>query len=162
LLLFLAGAVGGVVVAWFATASLERVPIPGDSSLSLELSPDPRVFVFALVVSLATGIVFGLAPALRGASKDIATRLRDDSAASSAKRSVAGNALIVAQLALSLVLLVAAGLFTKALSHGARIDPGFRPTGVATTHFDPESWGYDSVKTRTFYRALHDRVASMP
>lgn len=162
LLLFLVGSIGGLTVAWFATAALERIPIPGDELLSLELSPDPRVFVFALLVSLAAGVVFGLAPALQGVGRDIGMRLRSDSAASSARRSFAGNALIVAQLALSLVLLVAAGLFTKALDRGARLDPGFNANGVATVRFNPESWGYDSTRAQTFYRALHERVASMP
>ena len=162
LLLFVIGSIGGVAVAWFATGALERIPIPGDSSLSLELSPDPRVYVFAVLVSLATGLVFGLAPALQGVGRDITPRLRNDSAASSARRSLAGNALIVAQLALSLVLLVAAGLFTRALNDGARVDPGFEPNGVATTYFSPESWGYDSTKAQRFYRDLRERVKSMP
>jgi len=162
LLLFLIGSLGGMAVAWFATGALERIPIPGDSSLSLELSPDPRVFIFSLTVSLATGLVFGLAPALQGVGRDIATRLRNDAAASSARRSLAGNAIIVAQLALSLVLLVAAGLFTRALDEGARTDPGFEPKGVATAYFNAESWGYDSTKADRFFRVLRERVAAMP
>ena len=117
LVLFVLGSIGGVAVAWAATGALERIPIPGTGeALSLELSPDPRVMAFALVVSLATGLVFGLAPALQGVGRDIATRLRNETAGGGARRSLAGNALIVAQLALSLVLMVAAGLFTKALS----------------------------------------------
>ena len=162
LILFLVGSAGGVTVAWFATGALERIPIPGDASLSLELSPDPRVFAFAVVVSLATGLTFGLAPALQGVGRDITARLRNDSAASSARRSFAGNALIVAQLAFSLVLLVAAGLFTRALSDGARTDPGFEPNGVVTAAFEPESWGYDSLKAAAFYRTLRERVTAMP
>jgi len=149
-------------VAWFATAALERIPIPGDSSLSLELSPDPRVLIFAVAVSLATGLVFGLAPALQGVGRDITARLRNDTTASSARRSLAGNAIIVAQLALSLVLLVAAGLFTRALNDGARVDPGFEPNGVATAYFNAESWGYDSTRAQRFFRALRERVGTMP
>jgi predicted permease len=162
LLLFLIGSLGGMAVAWFATGALERIPIPGDSSLSLELSPDPRVFIFSLIVSLATGLVFGLAPALEGVGRDITARLRNDSAASSARRSLAGNAIIVAQLALSLVLLVAAGLFTRALNDGASVEPGFEPNGVATAYFNAESWGYDYTKADRFFRALLERVGAMP
>ena len=162
LLLFLIGSLGGIAVAWFATAALERIPIPGDSSLSLELSPDPRVLIFAVAVSLATGLVFGLAPALQGVGRDITARLRNDTTASSARRSLAGNAIIVAQLALSLVLLVAAGLFTRALNDGARVDPGFEPNGVATAYFNAESWGYDSTRAQRFFRALRERVGTMP
>ncbi len=162
LLLFLIGSLGGMAVAWFATGALERIPIPGDSSLSLELSPDPRVFIFAVIVSVATGLVFGLAPALQGVSRDITARLRNDTTGSSARRSLAGNAIIVAQLALSLVLLVAAGLFTRALNDGARVDPGFDPNGVATAYFNAESWGYDSTRAQRFFTALRDRVETMP
>ena len=161
-LLFLTGSLGGIALAWFATGALERIPIPGDSSLSLELSPDPRVCIFAVMVSLATGLVFGLAPALHGVGRDITARLRNDTAASSVRRSMAGNAIIVAQLALSLVLLVAAGLFTRALNDGARVDPGFEPNGVATAYFNAESWGYDSTRAQRFFHALSQRVGTIP
>jgi DNA-binding PadR family transcriptional regulator len=97
LALFLVGGLGGVVLALQATAALERIRIPGvsvDLTLSLELSPDLRVLGFALVLSLVTGLVFGLAPALQAARKDISARLREDTSASAgARRSVMGNAL---------------------------------------------------------------------
>ena len=162
LLLFFIGAFGGMAIAAITTSALEQIPIPGDASLSLELSPDPRVLIFALLVSLLTGVVFGLAPAFQGVGKDITSRLRNDSAGAGSRRSFAGNTLIVGQLALSLVLLVAAGLFIRALDHGSRIDPGFETSGVTTAVFNSESWGYDSVKARGFYRALTERVSAMP
>ncbi|HUQ81344.1 MAG TPA: ABC transporter permease [Gemmatimonadaceae bacterium] len=162
LMLFVIGAAGGMAIAWAATGALEQIPLPGDASLSLELSPDPRVFGFALITSLVTGIVFGLAPALQGVGKDITSRLRNDTAGSGARRSLASNALIVGQLALSLVLLVAAGLFIRALDSGSRIDPGFQVSGVATSRFNAEAWGYDSTKAQAFYETLHERVAALP
>ena len=162
LLLFLIGAAGGVAVAWVATAAFEQISLPGDASLSLELSPDPRVFAFALLTSLVAGLVFGLAPALQGVSRDITSRLRNDSAASSARRTFASNTLIVGQLALSLVLLVAAGLFIRALDDGGRIDPGFETAGVATARFNTESWGYDREKGTAFFATLEERVAGLP
>jgi predicted permease len=162
LLLFFIGAFGGMAIASITTTALEQMSIPGDASLSLELSPDPRVLVFALVISLVTGVVFGLAPAFQGVGKDITSRLRADSAGSGSRRSFAGNALIVGQLALSLVLLVAAGLFIRALEQGSRIDPGFETSGVTTAVFNSESWGYDSVKAQRFYRALTERVSALP
>ncbi|MEX2179518.1 MAG: ABC transporter permease [Gemmatimonadaceae bacterium] len=160
--LFVMGAVGGVVVAWLATSAFERVYIPSSDGLSLELTPDPSVLAFALIVALATGIVFGLAPALQGAEKNITLRLRSESAAGGARRSFFGNALIVGQLALSLVLLVTAGLFMRALSYGARVDPGFERAGVLVMSFNSESWGYDSTRARAFYGAVRDRVAALP
>jgi predicted permease len=162
LLLFVFGAGGGVAVAMLATAALERLTIPGDASLSLELSPDPRVLAFALGVSLLTGIVFGLAPALRASRSDITSRLREDSASTGTRRSFIGNALIVGQLSLSLVLLVAAGLFMRALDEGSRVDPGFDTSGVATASFNAESWGYDDARGRLFYARLREMLVSQP
>jgi predicted permease len=75
---------------------------------------------------------------------------------------VVSRTLIVGQLALSLVLLVAAGLFIRALDHGQRIDSGFDPAGVAMTALEPESWGYDEARARGFYRALRERIQALP
>jgi putative ABC transport system permease protein len=164
-LLFLLGAVGGIVLAVLATGALERLPMPsaaGALALSLELSPDFRVLAFALLVSLVTGIVFGTAPALRAARKDIAMRLRADGQGPGARRTTVGNGLIVAQLGLSLVLLVAAGLFLRALERGQGIDPGFDNAEVAVASMSAESWGYDEAKQRAFFGALREEVASLP
>ena len=162
LLLFVFGAFGGVVVAWVATSAFERLPVPGNVTVALELSPDPRVLAFALVVSLITGIVFGLAPALQAAQRDITSRLREDSAAAGTRRSLIGNALMVGQLAFSLVLLVAAGLFLRALERGAGVDPGFNVSGVASAWFNAESWGYDETRARAFYAGLREQLESVP
>ena len=162
LLLFVLGAVGGVVVAWFATAAFERMRVPGNVTVALELSPDFRVLSFALLLSLVTGIVFGLAPALQAARRDIMSRLREDSAATGTRRSFVGSALMVGQLAFSLVLLVAAGLFLRALERGAGVDPGFRTSGVVTAWFNAESWGYDETRARTFYTELRARLERLP
>ena len=162
LALFLAGALGGFLVALGATTALERLPLPGNVPLALELSPDWRVLAFAVAVALAAGLVFGLAPALQAARRDITSRLRDDAPASGRRRPFVSRALIVGQLALSLVLLVTAGLFMRALDHGRRIDPGFEPLGVTTAALEPESWGYDQAKARQFLGALRERVTALP
>jgi predicted permease len=158
LALFLLGALGGFGLAQVATTALERLPLPDNIPVVLELSPDFRVLAFAVIVSLITGVVFGLAPALRAAGSDITSRLRDDSAGGGHRRTFMSRALIVGQLALSLVLLVAAGLFMRALNRGERIDPGFEMTGVITASLEPESWGYNEAKARAFYRALRERL----
>ena len=162
LALFLLGAFGGFLVALFATAALERLPLPGTVPIALELSPDLRVFAFTLATSLAAGLVFGLAPAWRAARTDIVSRLRDDSPGSGSSRGFLMRGLITGQLALSLVLLVAAGLFLRALDSGQRIDPGFETAGVATALLEPESWGYDQARSRAFYRTLRARVEALP
>jgi len=164
LALFLLGAFGAVFLAFVATRALEHLPIPGLGGaipISLELSPDVRVLAFALIVSLGTGVAFGLAPALQTTRTDIAARLRRDTAGSGARRTIMSNILVVGQLALSLVLIVAAGLFLRALDRGYRVDPGFDATGVAVTSFNAESWGYDEIKGRAFLRALRENVAAL-
>ena len=126
LALFLLGAFGGFVVALFATAALERLPLPGTVPISLELSPDLRVLAFALGISLAGGP--GLRPrpgAARGADGHRVATARRLARQRQLSRVPDAAALIIGQLALSLVLLVAAGLFMRALDSGQRIDPGF-------------------------------------
>jgi putative ABC transport system permease protein len=161
-LLFVLGALGGFAVASAATAGLERLPLPGSISVTLELSPDLRVLGVAVAVSLVAGLIFGLGPALQGARRDITDRLKAESAGGGTRRSRLGRVLITGQVALSLVLLVAAGLFARAVDRGARVDPGFDMDGVATAVFEPESWGYDDTRTTAFYQALRDRLAAEP
>jgi predicted permease len=159
LVLFLMGALGGVGLALLATRALEHLPITATLPIALELSPDLRVLGFTLLVSLVTSVTFGLAPALRAARMDITTRLRDDSHATGPRRRVLNQTLIVGQLALSLTLLVAAGLFLRALDRGSRVDPGFDPAGVAVAQLNPESWGYDEKRGRAFFHTLREQVA---
>lgn len=162
MVLFVLGAIGGMGVATLATAALEQVPIPTDAAVVLELSPDPRVLAFALIVSLATGLLFGLSPALQASRKDVTVQLRDGSAGSGTRRRLMSHALIVGQLAMSLVLLVGAGLFLRAFQGGQKVDPGFQIAGVSAVAFNTEAFGYDSTRGRTFYRTLRESVASIP
>ncbi|MBL8981447.1 MAG: ABC transporter permease [Gemmatimonadetes bacterium] len=160
--LFLLGAIGGILITTQATRAIERIAVPAEVPMALEVSPDIRVFVFALGLSLVTGLVFGLAPALRAVDGDLVSRLRDGSSGSGTRRSRIGKALIAGQLALSLVLLVAAGLFLRAMSNGTSVDKGFEPTGVQTTNFNTEAWGFDSTRGRAFYTSLLERVRALP
>lgn len=162
LLLFGLGAAGGLVIAVLTTNLLEGLRLPLDRAPVLEVSPDYRALAFALGTALLTGLVFGLAPALRASRQDINSRLRDDSAGGGMRRSFLGNALIAGQLAASMVLLVSAGLFVRALANGNRIDPGFDARGVTTASFMPDAWGYDDAKARAFYQSLREQVAALP
>jgi predicted permease len=162
LLLYVLGAAGGVLVALYATPLLARLPLPVSLPLALDFSPDARVLAFTLVVSLATGVVFGLMPALQAARVDITARLRNDSAGSGSRRSRAQSTLIAGQMAVSLLLLVAAGLFLRALDRGRHMDLGFEPANVAVTDFFVGMSRYDDAKARNFYRALKDELAHTP
>lgn len=159
LVLFLLGALGGIAIALVATRAFERLPLP--DMIALDLAPDYRVIAFALAIALATGVIFGIAPALRAARTDISRRIREDSPAGG-RRSAMGNLLVVGQLALSLLLLVAAGLFLRALDRGNRVDPGFDSNGVSVATLDAESWGYDSTKARAFFTELRRTLSEAP
>jgi predicted permease len=162
LLLFVCGAIGGLVLSVLATTALEQLSLPVNLPILVELSPDVRVLAFALASSLVTGLIFGLAPALRAARIDITAQLRDDATTRRWRPSRMNRMLIVGQLSLSLVLLVAAGLFMRALTRGQQIDPGFQMARVLTTSFEPESWGYNETRTRGFYASLRSHVQAMP
>ena len=161
LTLFMAGGFGGALFAMAGTSALERLPIPNDQGLSLELSPDVRVLLFSLVVSATVGLIFGIVPALRSASHNPVALLRSSSVGGG-RRTWTSNALIVAQMTCSLVLLTTAGLFVRAVIAGASIDPGFDPRHVALASVNTASYGYDDVKGRAFYLALRQRLESSP
>jgi predicted permease len=159
---FALGAIGGLLVAGAATSALERLPLPGDTALILELSPDVRVGVFALLVSLIAGVAFGLGPAVRGTGLRSGGLLNDASRGSSGRRSRLTRTLIVGQLAGSLVLLAVAGVFMRALSHGASINPRFDVSNVETSRFTTEAYGYDTASASRFYVDLRRRLEQSP
>ncbi|MGH7690875.1 MAG: FtsX-like permease family protein, partial [Gemmatimonadaceae bacterium] len=162
LMLYVVGAVGGVVFAYAGTRLLERVPVPADVPLSLHLAPDGRVLAFALAVALITGLAFGLAPALRSTRADLVTALRGDTAGAGSRRSRARGVLVVGQMAFSLLLLVAAGLFLRALQRGQRVDPGIDVHGVAVAGINVQIAGYDSLAGARVYDRLQQGMASVP
>jgi predicted permease len=162
LLLFGCGAIGGWMLSYLATSTLEHVSLPVNLPVLVDLSPDMRVLIFSIACALATGLIFGLAPALRAARLDITTQLRDGSGDGRWRASLLNRALIVGQLSLSLVLLVGAGLFMRAFVQGQQMDPGFQMAQVVTASFETESWGYSEARARAFYASLRSRLESMP
>ena len=161
LALFVLGAIGGTLIAVVATAALERVPVPTDGALSLELSPDFRVLALSIAVSLIAGIAFGAGPALRGVGRNPGALLRATSAGAG-RRTRAAQALIVAQVACSLVLLTAAALFARSLVAGTSMDPKLDPTGVAVATFNTEAYGYSEAAGNAFYTSLRRRLEADP
>jgi predicted permease len=162
LVLFTVGAAGGALVAYAATSALERIPIPSDVPFSLILVPDLRVLGFTLLMALATGLIVGLAPIRQAVSTNVEAQLRNGAGTGTARRSLVGSALIVAQLAVSLVLLVGAGLFMRALERAGEVEKGFVTEGVLTVPLDTESWGYDEARGRRFYADLSAAVSRLP
>ncbi len=161
LLLFAMGTAGGVGLAFVATNALESLRLPVDRSPVIEISPDGRALLVSLGVSLLTALVFGLAPALQAAGRDVATRLRDNSAGAGTRRRLGGRLLIVGQLAASLVLLVAAGLFVRVLDQARRTHPGFSPDGIVTASLIPGAWGYPQERVTAVFSAVKERASTM-
>ncbi len=159
--LFLGGAAGGLVLAWLGTTALEQLQLPGTDGLMLELSPDLRVVGIVIAIGLVAGVVCGLGPALRGTRQHPAQLVRSATAGSGTRRGLATSALIVGQLAASLVLLSTTTLFVRALAHGATIDPGFVREHVGFMPFNTESFGYDEARSAAFYSTLRTRVEDL-
>ncbi|MGH7633492.1 MAG: FtsX-like permease family protein, partial [Gemmatimonadaceae bacterium] len=141
---------------------IERIHITVDFPVVLHLAIDSRVLAFALALALTTGIVCGLAPALHGARGNLGTALRSEGAGAGTRRQRWRNAFVVTQLAFSVLLLVAAGLFLRAFERGRAIDPGFRIDGVATANIDLTNAGYDSTRMRSFLSDLAERMRLEP
>jgi putative ABC transport system permease protein len=162
IVLFGAGGAVGAALSFLSTRLLSRIPLPLDVPLSIDPRPDARVLLVTLAVSLTTGIVFGMAPALRGSRGDVAAALRGDTSGGGRARSRLRTALVAAQVAASLLLLTTSGLFVRALARGHQVDPGYDIDHVTTAALDVSLSGYDTVRARTFYATLRDRVKRLP
>lgn len=155
------GAIGLVFASWLVNLLLTFRP-PLDFPLTIELSLDWRVIVFSFVVSLATGVVFGLMPALQATKPALVAALKDTTAQAGFQRSRLRSVLVVAQLALSLVLLIGAGLVVGTLKQLQTMNPGFDPQNALTLSVDLGLQGYDQAKGQQFYRQLIERVQGLP
>ena len=160
--LFVAGAVGGVIIAVGGSQLFGRVQLPVEVPIGIELTPDFRVLAFALGSALVTGLVFGLAPALQATRNDPSVSLRSDTAGAGARRSRVRSVLVAGQMALSLLLLMAAGLFVRAFDRGQRVDPGFERAHVATAPVMVGTAGYSNARARLFNEALRSRLLAAP
>ena len=124
---------------------------------------DLRVLLFTAGLSILTGIVFGLAPALRSTRPDLVEALKGDSLVfGRLRRFSLRNALVVVQVALSLVLLVGAGLFLRSLGNASSIDIGMKPDNVLLMAVDPKLHQYSREKTQQFLQQLRERVSTLP
>jgi predicted permease len=162
--LSVAGGVLGVVFAtWTGDLLLSTLPFE-QASRALSAEPDLRVGVFALALSLLTGLVFGMVPALQSTRPALAPTLKSETGA------VIGGTgsfrfrkgLVVAQVALSLLLLIGAGLFSRSLMNLRALDPGFAPEHLIAFSVDPALNGYDLPRRLLVLRQLQDEVAAEP
>ncbi|MEJ7813481.1 MAG: FtsX-like permease family protein [Gemmatimonadaceae bacterium] len=158
LLLALAGAGAALILTLWAT-DLTRF-IPG--GVTLDLTPDVRVVGFTLGLALLTGIAFGMAPALRSTRADLVSALKDGAPTAGSARSRLRNALVVTQLAVSLLLLIVGGLFVRSLRNMRLADPGFDTSGLAVAEFDLMGARIEGERARRFYDELFARLRLVP
>jgi len=162
LLSFIGGAAGLALAVWMDRILISFQP-PDIWGIALSVAPDATILMFTLLISLLTGILFGLVPALQATRPVLATTLKDEAG------SVAGGAsaglrksLVVAQVALSLLLLVGAGLFIQSLSKLKELDPGFQTRNLVMFEVEPTLSGYKAEWTRDYYRQLIERLQALP
>ena len=167
LLAALGGSLGLLLAYWLVdalAATTLPLPLPVEDNLAL----DARVLAFTTGLALVTGLIFGLAPALQASRPDVVPVLKNETApGGSPRRGWASmlnlrQALVISQVALSLISLIAAGLFLRSLRDSQRIDTGFERRGVLVMAFNLGREGYTPERGQMFYRQVVERVAGLP
>lgn len=168
-LLSVAGAALGVLVAfWGASGLAEFLSANSYHPLKIDLQPDATVLVFTIAVALLTGIGFGMAPAFRGTRMDVAPALKENSGSLSAASHVGsrrfglGSSLVVVQVALSMVVLIGAGLLLRTLEKLQSINPGFDTRNILLFSVDPTLAGYKEWNIQNVYDDLERRLGALP
>jgi predicted permease len=168
-LLSVAGATLGVLLAfWGATGLAGFLASSWYHPLEIDLRPDATVLFFTIGVALLTGIAFGLAPAFRGTRINVAPALKENSGSISTaghaggRRFGLGSSLVVTQVALSMVVLIGAGLFVRTLQKLRSINPGFDTRNILLFSVDPSLAGYKETNIQNVYDELDQHLAALP
>lgn len=161
LLAVLGGAAGILLAIWIIDLVVAFKP-PIDIPFTIDLKMDWRVLAFSAFLSLITSFLFGLVPALQATKTDVVTSLKDEAGIGGYRRSRLRNSLVVVQIALSLVLLIAAGLVLRSLQHLQTMNPGFNTENGLLMSFDLGMQGYDEAKGKQFQRQIIERVETLP
>jgi predicted permease len=163
LVLAVAGGAAGVGLAVFLDRALLAFLPQSLAAVSVSTTPDVTVLAFALLISLVTGVVFGLMPALQATRPQLASTLKAEG------RGVVGGTavllrkgLVVAQVGLSLLLLIGAALFVRSLKNLQDLDPGFRTANLVSFSMDPNLAGKSDALSRDYYRRLGERLQALP
>jgi predicted permease len=161
-LLAAAGGGLGLVIATFGAQALVRLVAGEAQQIALRLAPDWRMLSFTAAVSILSGVVFGLAPALSGTRRDLAHVLKESSRMGAGRRSRAAKALVAVQIAVSLVLLVGCGLFLRTLMNLQAQPVGYDRNGLILARVDPVSAGYKGDALGRAIVELTGRLAALP
>jgi predicted permease len=163
LLLALAGSASGLIVAtWGAEALLRFLASPG-ATLTVSVSPDYRILAFNILVAIVTGITFGFAPAIQSTRPVLATTLKNEAGSVvGGSHSRLRRGFVISQVALSVLLLIGAGLFVRSLHNLMRTDLGFDTSRVLSFVVEPAASGYDAARAKSFAKLLRDRLEATP
>ncbi|HEV2828798.1 MAG TPA: ABC transporter permease, partial [Pyrinomonadaceae bacterium] len=161
LLAVISGAVGVLFALWIKDGLLAVSDWDGIGS-TLNPRLDLRVLGFTFGLSLVTGIVFGLMPALRATRLDLTPALKDSRSSSATSRSFLSSSLVVAQVSISLLLLIGAGLLVRTLINLQRIDPGFNSRNLLLFKVSPNLIGYKDERLANLYQQMFDRLEAVP
>jgi len=156
------GGISALAVSYGGAKLLLRLAFPSSQDVPIHASPSLMVLGFAIMLSLVTGVLFGVAPAWLSASAQPADALRSGPRTTTGGASVLQRALVVMQAALSLVLLVGAGLFAQSLSKLEHFDMKLDTTNRYIIHFDPQSAGYSKAQLAALYSTVEDRFRQIP
>jgi predicted permease len=164
LILSLAGGLIALAVTFWTSGTLSRFVPPLDFPLALAVRPDQTVLLVTLVIAVATGILFGVLPALRATGIQPAAVLKEETktAAGAPGKAHLTSSLVVAQIALSLLLLVSAGLFIRSFISAQQFNPGFNPDHVLLASYDLFPAGYTEATGIQFDRQLLTRLGALP
>jgi predicted permease len=157
LLLSLAGAAGGVAIAYWCTRVLAAVRLPAPVPLALDFAIDVRVLTFTTAVAVLTSLTFGLAPALTASRVDLVGAMRG-TGSDGRRHGRLRSSFLVAQVAMSVLLLITAGLFVRGFRNAQSFDLGFDTSQVLTASLDLETRGYTEARGRELVRALVERL----
>jgi putative ABC transport system permease protein len=160
LVLSLLGAAGGILLSLWCAPALHQLGIPSSVNLGL----NPRILFFSLAVAAGSGLLFGIAPVIQTLRDDTLGALRDEggAVATGIKAARLRRAFVVVQVALSLMLLVGAGLFLRTLQNAHRVDLGYRVGNMLLTDINLDVRGYSAESGQAFYRQLLERVNGIP
>ncbi len=161
LLALFGGALGLLPALWLVNLA-GAIKMPVNVPVTIGISVDYRVYLFTFLLSLVTGVVFGLLPALQTTKTDLIPALKGESLFGRSSRTFWKSGLIVLQIALSLMLLVGGGLMMRALEKAQTLKLGFEPERAAEVSFDLRLQGYENAQGKEFQKRLLERVRALP
>jgi macrolide transport system ATP-binding/permease protein len=162
LVLALLSGIVALVVSYLGTRMLLALAFPGEQNVPIHANPSWEVLAFALAVSIVTGVLFGVAPAWIAAQAEPADALRSGTRTTTGGASLLQRSLVVLQAALSLVLLIGAGLFARSLSNLQNFDMKLESKNRYIVHINPQAAGYLPSQVAALYRTMEDRFHGVP